>query len=311
MRRPAAATMPTTDRAGSDSAPSRVARISCSVDGRRALPCPVSASTSSSMKKGLPSERRWKRDATMADGASPVMEASIAAVSSASRRARSIRLTRPVRSSSLIHGIAGCRRWSSSDRRVIATTTGSVRRDRTRNPRVSRVAGSAQWTSSTMTSTGADSDRRRSRPASASSRRAWRNSRWTWAADDDGSSAGTRRARSGPDVPTRARSSSGSMPRAISARISTMGPYGSPWSPTLAHEPRRTRTPRAVAAIASSPTSRVLPTPASPVISRCVTDPATAASSTPRAASSSVRRPIVMGLTRRVAMVAIIRTASR
>ena len=99
------------------------------------------------------------------EGASPVMEASIAAVSSASRRARSIRLTRPVRSSSLIHGIAGCRRWSSSDRRVIATTTGSVRRVRTRNPRVSRVAGSAQWTSSTMTSTGEDSDRRRSRPA--------------------------------------------------------------------------------------------------------------------------------------------------
>ena len=229
MRRPAAATMPTTDRAGSDSAPSRVARISCSVDGRRALPCPVSASTSSSMKNGLPSERRWKRDATMADGASPVMEASIAAVSSASRRARSIRLTRPVRSSSLIHGIAGCRRWSSSDRRVIATTTGSVRRDRTRNPRVSRVAGSAQWTSSTMTSTGADSDRR---PEQAGERvqeacleelaldmggRRRRVERGHEAGE-----VGAGRPDEGPELVRTP------MPRATSARISTMGPYGRP-----------------------------------------------------------------------------------
>jgi hypothetical protein len=50
------------------------------------------------------------------------------------------------------------------------------------------VAGSAQWTSSAMTSTGADSDRR------GAGRRArqeacLRNSRWIWAADDDGSSA--------------------------------------------------------------------------------------------------------------------------
>ena len=71
MRRPAAATMPTTARAGSDSAPSRVARISCSVDGSRALPWPVSARTSSSMKNGLPSERRWKRDATDGRSAPP------------------------------------------------------------------------------------------------------------------------------------------------------------------------------------------------------------------------------------------------
>ena len=66
------------------------------------------------------------------------------------------------------------------------------------------MAGSAQWTSSTMTRTGATADRRRSRPTRASNRRAWSHACWTGAAGDAGSSAGTSRARSGPDVPTTA-----------------------------------------------------------------------------------------------------------
>ena len=97
MRRPAAATMPTTDRAGSDSAPSRVAEDL--LQGRREAGAPLPGLGQPSLldEEGVAIRPAVEaRDATMADGASPVIEASIAAVSSASRRARSIRLTRPV-----------------------------------------------------------------------------------------------------------------------------------------------------------------------------------------------------------------------
>ncbi len=89
-----------------------------------------------------------------------------------------------------------------------------------------------------------------------------------------------------------------------------MGPYGSPSAPTLAQAPRRTRTPRSSAMVASSAARRLLPTPASPATRRCDGAPSAAAASAPRPASSSVRRPMVMGLTRRPAMAAIIGTGA-
>ena len=69
---------------------------------------------------------------------------------------RSSRSTRPLRSSSASHGSSGCRRCSSSARKVMTSTTRSVRRWRIRNAIVSRVAGSAQWRSSMTNRTGAD-----------------------------------------------------------------------------------------------------------------------------------------------------------
>ena len=67
---------------------------------------------------------------------------------------------------------------------------------------------------------------------------------------------------------------------------------------------------RPSAIVASSAASRLLPTPASPATRRCDGAPSAAAASAPRPASSSVRRPMVMGLTRRPAMAAIIGTGA-
>ena len=262
------------------------------------------------MKNGLPSDRRWIRATRSGSVGTPSIASSSAAVWSFVRRERESRCMRPVRSSSPSHGSAGCRRCSSSERSVIATRTRSERRVRTRKPRVSRVAGSDQWTSSISTRTGATAASRRSTPTRASNRRAWSQACWSGAPDAPGSSAGTSRARSAPDVPTTVSRRSGSSSRTSWPRISTIGPYGRPSSPTFAHAPRRTSTPRASAAAASSAASRLLPTPASPAISRWAGVPSTAASSAASAASSSARRPIVMGLTRRPAMPAIIRKAS-
>ena len=149
MRRPATATMPITEWTSSGTAASRASRTSRSVEGSPPADGSASASSSSSTKNGLPSERRWIRAARSGSVGRPSIAASSAAVSSSDSRASAIRCIRPVRSSSASHGSAGCRRCSSSERRVIATRIWSARRDRTRNPSVSRVAASDQWTSST------------------------------------------------------------------------------------------------------------------------------------------------------------------
>ena len=110
------------------------------------------------------------------------------------------------------------------------------------------MAGSDQWTSSISTRTGATAASRRSTPTRASNSRAWSQACWSGAPDTPGSSAGTSRARSAPDAPTTTSRRSGSSSRTSWPRISTIGPYGRPSSPTFAQAPRRTSTPRASAA---------------------------------------------------------------
>ena len=126
----------------------------------------------------------------------------------ASRRARSILVTSPVRSSSASHGsrdVAG----EPSERKVSSSSTRCDRRPRARNATVSRVAGSAQWRSSTTTTTGVRPASRWSSPSSASRTRTCSHCCCTGPATVTGDSAGTSRTRSGADGPTTAASSSG------------------------------------------------------------------------------------------------------
>ena len=78
---------------------------------------------------------------------------------------------------------------------------------------------------------------------------------------------GTSLARSPREVPMTVSRAAGSSFRASARSASTIGPYGIPPSPTSAHPPIRTRTPRSVATTGASATSRDLPTPASPATS--------------------------------------------
>ena len=108
-----------------------------------------------------------------ADGGASRMAASRACVAAASSRPRSTRSTRPLRSSSASHGRSGCRRCSSSERKVMIRTTRSWRSWRMRYEIDSRVAGSAQCRSSTTNTTGSISASRWKTPRIASNRRGW------------------------------------------------------------------------------------------------------------------------------------------
>ena len=136
----------------------RASRISRSVDGRPEPVGSVSASSSSSTKNGLPSDRRWIARDQLRVGRD--------ALDRLEQRARLV-LRQPRDSGDPLEAVGplqlgepraapgdggGARPSAASSR----PGRGSVRRVRTRKPRVSRVAGSDQWTSSTITRTGRD-----------------------------------------------------------------------------------------------------------------------------------------------------------
>ena len=114
-------------------------------------------------------------------------------------------------------------------RKVMATSTRSVRRLRTRNVRVSRVAGSARWTSWIT-----EEDRGRRRQAAQETKQGLHQApllprlerrvgvdtgRGSW-----GAMSGASRARSAAAVPTAAASSSGSRSAATPRSASTSAP---------------------------------------------------------------------------------------
>ena len=225
-----------------------------------------------------------------------------------SRRARSIRSTRPPRSSSASHGSSACRRWSSSLRNVPMNRNGTSCRALTRYAIVSRVAASAQCRSSTIRRTGDRAASRSNSPNSAS------NSRDCTHSDCDGAGsrdpkAGTRRARSSAAGPATAAVSTGPRSSARLRRASTNGPYGRLEPPMLPQSPRSTRNPRSAARRAASLVNRVLPTPASPATSRCTVSPPAARSSALSIVWSSASRPTTTGLLTRVAMSGRIRAS--
>ena len=220
---------PTTSRAFSPRAARRASRISRSVVGRREEPWPVSATRSSSMKKGFPSERRWMRDAASGSTSSPVMASRSAAVSAASRRARSIRWTRPGPLE------LGEPRQRGVPPVELVRAEGHRQHDRLRaqatDEEGQRLAGRRVGPVDVFNddqdgldrATAGAGDRSAPRTGGPAAIRAGPARR-----AEAGSSAGTRRARSGPDGPTTSARRSGSRSRATWPRISTIGPYGRP-----------------------------------------------------------------------------------
>ena len=157
-------------------------------------------------------------------------------------------------------------------RKVMTSTRDRSRRCRTRNARVSRVAGSAQWRSSTTSSTGASPTaagagrgaRRAGGPAS--------NSRWSCAGDDgraerrdEAGEIGPRRPDHGLELGRVERRG-----RASRERLDDRPVREPVVADVGAARRERTRKPARRRSVASSPTSRDLPTPASPAISRWI-----------------------------------------
>ena len=271
--------------AGSESPSTRASTISRNVGGMEAWYASSTAS-SSSAKKALPSERRYVRSTSSADGSLPTIAEMSSRTSSRSKRASSIRSTAPERSSSASRPRNGWRRWRSSERYVPTSTIDAVRRLRARYTNNSRVDRSAQWRSSSTSNVGTRSVSRSNTPSSCSnSAPATMPSRaGVW-------SSGSRTASSSRPGPMTASSVASSSVR-CSVRITcTIGPKGNARSTRSKHWPTSTSDGSGMRAT-SSATSRDLPTPASPdrstVAARSST---TAAFQLSSSRVSSARRP--------------------
>ena len=180
---------------------------------------------------------------------------------------------------------------------MASSRTGTSRSDRTRKASSSRVDWSAQCRSSRMSRTGCTAPSRLIRPSTSSSSCAGWTPSEAWPAAASGSSSGSslaRLRRAGPSSPA---SSAGGVLRASARRASTSGASGSPSAPSSMQWPMSTVNPASAACAASSPTSRVLPTPASPPISANAASPPRASRSEVASAAISSRRPTKTGLT--------------
>ena len=178
---------------------------------------------------------------------------------------------------------------------MASSRTGTSRSDRTRKASSSRVDWSAQCRSSRMSRTGC-----RAEPADQAQHQLQQL-------------AAGRRPRPGPRRrPGRFRQQPGQVapggPQqpgqlggyggpAGARRASTSGASGSPSAPSSMQWPMSTVNPASAACAASSPTSRVLPTPASPPISANAASPPRASRSGVASAAISSRRPTKTGLT--------------
>ena len=166
----------------------------------------------------------------------------------------------------------------------------------------SRVAGSAQWRSSTTSRSGAAVGESLEEPQQGVEQvclgvvvavdRALVGQGRERAADSAAISVDRARSRAAGAV--RAQGSLGA-----SAAI---GAYGRPMPPTATQAPRSTVKPRSTASRSTSLVNRVLPTPASPETSRWVDAPAARALDDRPARSSSCDRPMKTGLTLRPAI---------
>ncbi len=111
----------------------------------------------------------------------------------------------------------------------------------------------------------------------------------------------------GADAVEQRRDVSSSVSRSRPSITATTGAYGSGMSTTAGQPPTTTRTPSSARDAASSATRRLLPTPASPLITTAVVSPAAPRSTAVRSCSSSALRPTITGLEILRAMTPIIR----
>ena len=284
-----------------------MSRTARNVSGRRPCTAPLSSTpaSSSSAKNAFPSDRRAIESTRGAAGGAPRIAVSNAVRSSRSNRRRSIRSHRACRSASASQAVSGCRRCSSSARKVATMNSRSSRTFRARNDRTSRVDRSAQCRSSMMSATGVLSPRPPSSRRIPSRMRPGSQSAWAGAASGvvaTSASSGTSWARSGRLEPAAAAMRSRSTSRTSARSASTIGPNGRPSSPRATDPPSRTSQPRSRRRVAISWISRLLPTPASPPMSATEAVPEAAASAVSRSVCSSMERPTNTGLERRRAM---------
>ena len=142
-----------------------------------------------------------------------------------------------------------------------------MRRLRDRNPSRPRVPSSAHWMSSMMRTTGPLRACRSMMERTASNSLVWparSNSSRIGAASVRVPTSGSSRATSLRAEPRSAASRAGSTERVKPRSASTNGAYGMAPLPAGRHAPPRTVAPRSLAVSATSPTSRLLPIPASP-----------------------------------------------
>ena len=246
----------------------RTISASRSVGGSAPRPSPPAAS-SSSANSGLPSLRPYRRSMSSAVGPrlQDVLELVGELAAGEAARARSGGRARraPARPAAGAAGGGGAARPSGRWRpraRARCSSRGA------RKARNARVELSAQWMSSSSSTTGL------SRPSRSSSESSASNSR-RWAAPATPSSGARRRAagiraraaasRARRAPHRRARASTGSPSRASGRRAATSGAYGSSPSPSSTHSPQSVRAPRSFGrGRRTRTTSRDLPTPDSP-----------------------------------------------
>ena len=244
------------------------------------LPEPVraSAAASSSTKNGTPSVRSWIALASAGAGGLPSVSASSAAVSASSSGASDNSPRWPPRRSSLRRRRTPWSRGRPSERYAATTSTGSSSSAGASADSSSRVPSSDHCRSSSRTSTW------RPRATCANAHRTASNRVARSLAGAGSPSSGRISARCGRNGPQPERPSGAA--RRYERRAATTGPYGAvpPWLAlawsTSASVPS-----------ASSAANRVLPTPASPLMSSTEPRPDRACSSAASSRSSSARRP--------------------
>ena len=256
---------------------------------RRRRPAPVPRRRTGCLRSG----RRSPRPAGPV-GPSPSRPASCSASSSRLKRRSSSRRTRRLRASSPSSPRSGCRRCSSSLRKVTSISTGPIAE--VGGQEGDQVAGGAVGPVQVLH----DPQQRRlarpaARPRPAAARTAApdrrprpRGPRPTRPPRQGREPGGPARARAGPAT---ASSSSGSRARASPRSASVTGANGTPSSPRGTQPPRSTSTPCSAAVTATCSASRVLPTPASPPTSATSGSPPAVCASRSRSRASSSARP--------------------
>ncbi len=224
-------------------------------------------------------------------GRSPRMSSTCSASSPRVKPRSSTRRTPRTRVSSAANGRSGWSRCSSSARKVATSCSGAPRAARTRKARKSRVERSAQWRSSSTKTTGRSSVSRSSSASSSAKRRPW-PAPWVGVAPPSPlpswplSSSGHSGASSRRSLTLSASSAAPS--RSAGRSAVTIAAYGSSPSASSTHSPISTCLPAAAARRSSSPTSRLLPTPASPTTSTAPPSASSAASSAARPTKRSL-----------------------